>query len=94
MAVLGLFLLPVIGIWQVISAMYNKMSCEDSFLKKYLNIYWALTVPIIIISLLQHAELMGANNILIGTIVFSLIIYFICISNIVFCIKKFFLAIT
>ena len=75
LAILGLYLLPVIGIWQFISAMYNTMSCEDSFLKKYLNMYWALTVPLIIIFLLQYAELLGANNILmIGTILFSLII--------------------
>ena len=71
----GLFLFHIIGIWQVISAIYNTMSCENLFLKKGLKIYWGLAVPAIIISLLQYAELLKANNIImIGTLLFSAVI--------------------
>lgn len=70
MSIIGFVLLNVFAIWQVFSAMYNSLSYENILFRKHLNIYWAVTIPTIIIFLLQYAELVRWNSYLaIGTVI-------------------------
>lgn len=56
-SIIGLSLLIVFGVWQVISALYNSMCYENIPFRKHLNMYWAITIPTVILLLLQYAEL-------------------------------------